>query len=70
MISAKEAGERTEQMRVKKFRLEVEKAIKHNIDNGRNEARISGRIPAEIILELMENGFSIEELNGITKIKW
>lgn len=70
MLSAKEAGERTEQMRVANFRREIEKLIKHNIDKGRNEARISGRIPPEIILELIENGYQTEETNNLTIIKW
>ncbi len=70
MLSAKEAKERAEQMRVANFRKEIEKLIKHNIDKGRDEAKISGRIPAEIVLELMENGYSVEEQKGLTKISW
>lgn len=70
MLNAKQARERSEQMFVANFRKEVEKVIKHNIDKGRNEARISGRIPPEIILELMENGYSTEEQKGLTIIRW
>ena len=70
MLNAKQARERSEQMFVANFRKEIEKVIKHNIDKGRNEARISGRIPPEIILELMENGYSTEEQKGLTIIRW
>lgn len=70
MINAKEAKERAEQMRVQNFRKEVEKVIKYNIDKGRNEARISAKIPPEIILELIENGYQTEETNNLTIIKW
>lgn len=70
MLDAKQARERSEQMFVANFRKEIEKVIKHNIDKGRNEARISGRIPPEIILELMENGYSTEEQKGLTIIRW
>jgi len=70
MLNAKQARERSEQMFVANFRKEVEKVIKHNIDKGRNEARISGKIPPEIILELMENGYSTEEQKGLTIIRW
>ena len=70
MLNAKQARERSEQMFVANFRKEVEKVIKHNIDKGRNDARISGRIPPEIILELMENGYSTEEQKGLTIIRW
>jgi len=70
MLSANEARERTEQMRVANFKLEVAKLIKHNADKGRNEARISGKIPPEIILELIENGYSTEEQKGLTIIRW
>lgn len=70
MLNAKQARERSEQMFVANFRKEIEKVIKHNIDKGRNEARISGKIPPEIILELMENGYSTEEQKGLTIIRW
>ncbi len=70
MINAKEAKERAEQMRVQNFRKEVEKVIKYNIDKGRNEARISAKIPPEIILELIKNGYQTEETNSLTIIKW
>lgn len=70
MINAKEARERAEQMRVEYFRKEVEKVIKHNIDKGRNEARISAKIPEEIIYELLKNGYQTEETNNLTIIKW
>ena len=70
MLSAQQAREQTEKMFVANFRKEVEKVIKHHIDKGRNEARISGKIPPEIILELMENGYSTEEQKGLTIIRW
>ena len=70
MLSAQQAREQTEKMFVANFRKEIEKLIKHNIDKGRNEARISGKIPPEIILELMENGYSTEEQKGLTIIRW
>ena len=70
MLSAKQAREQSEKMFVANFRKEVEKIIKHYIDKGRNEARISGKIPPEIILELMENGYSTEEQKGLTIIRW
>jgi hypothetical protein len=70
MLSANEARQRTEEMRVKNFRREIEKTIKYSVDKGKTDARISGKIPPEIILELMENGYSVEELKGITKISW
>ena len=70
MLNAKEAREKAIKNRVEITRKEVEKVIKHNIDKGRNEARISGKIPPEIILELMENGYSTEEQKGLTIIRW
>lgn len=70
MLSAQQAREQSEKMFVANFRREIEKLIKHNIDKGRNEARISGKIPPEIILELMENGYSTEEQKGLTVIRW
>lgn len=70
LLSAKQAREHAEHMRVVNFRKEIEKLIKHHIDKGRNEARISGKIPPEIILELMENGYSTEEQKGLTIIRW
>ncbi len=70
MINAQQAKEKTEQKRIANFRCEIEKVIKHNIEKGRNEARIMGQIPPEIILELMENGYSIEEQKGLMKIHW
>ena len=70
MINAKEAREHAERMRVVNFRNEVAKLIKHNADKGRNEARVSGRIPAEVVLELLENGYQTEEQKGLTIIRW
>ncbi len=70
MINAQQAKEKSEQMRIANFQREIEKVIKYNIDKGRNEARVSGKIPEEIKAELLQNGYSIEEQNGITKILW
>ncbi len=70
MISAKQAREKTDIKRVANFKAEIEKLIKHSIDKGRDEARISGTVPDEIIEELKENGYIVEEQNGLTKIRW
>ena len=70
MLSAKQAREKTDENKVANFRKEIEKLIKHNIDKGRDEAKITGTIPPEIILELMENGYSVAEQKGLTKISW
>lgn len=70
MISAKQAREKTESNRLTLTRASVEKSIKKAIENGRDEIRISGAISAEIITELKENGYTVEELNGLTKIRW
>ena len=70
MLNAKKAREKTDESKVANFRKEIEKLIKHNIDKGRDEAKITGTIPPEIILELMENGYSVEEQKGLTKISW
>ena len=70
MLSAKQAREKTDENKVVNFRKEIEKLIKHNIDKGRDEAEITGKIPPEIILELMDNGYSVEEQKGLTKISW
>jgi|GEM_PF-3682438 len=70
MLSAKQAREKTDESKVANFRKEIENLIKHNIDKGRDEAKITGTIPPEIILELMENGYSVEEQKGLTKISW
>ena len=70
MLSAKQAREKTDESKVANFRKEIEKLIRHNIEKGRDEAKVSGRIPPEIVLELMENGYSVEEQKGLTKISW
>ena len=70
MLSAKQAREKSEQMFVANFMKDVEKVINKNIEKGRNEARISGKIPPEVVLELMNKGYHIEELEGLTKISW
>lgn len=70
MISAKQAREKTDIKRVANFKAEIEKLIKYSIDKGRDEARISGTVPDEIIEELKENGYIVEEQNGLTKIRW
>jgi hypothetical protein len=70
MLSAKQAREKTDENKVANFRKEIEKLIRHNIEKGRDEAKVSGRIPPEIVLELMENGYSVEEQKGLTKISW
>ena len=70
MISAKQAREKTDESKVANFRKEVEKLIKHNIEKGRDNAKISGTVPDEIIEELKENGYIVEEQNGLTKIRW
>lgn len=70
MISAKQAREKTDENKVANFKKEIEKLIKHNIEKGRDNAKISGQVPAEIILELMKNGYSVEEQKGLTKISW
>ncbi len=61
MISAKQTREKTDIKRVVNFKTEIEKLIKHSIDKGRDEARISGTVPGEIIEELKENGYIVEE---------
>lgn len=70
MISAKQAREKTDESKVANFRKEIEKLIKHSVEKGRDEARVSGTIPAEIIEELKNNGYIVEQQNGLTKIRW
>lgn len=70
MLSAKQARENTDKNKVANFKSEIEKTIKRTIDKGRDEMRIMGTVPAEIITELREKGYKVEELKGITKISW
>lgn len=70
MISAKQAREKTESNRLTLMRADIEKSIKRAIESGRDEIRVSWTVPAEIFTELNENGYTVEELNGLTKIRW
>lgn len=70
MISAKQAREKTESSRLTLTRTSVEKAIKKAIENGRDYIRLTTSIHKELEAELTENGFKVEELNGLTKISW
>lgn len=70
MISAKQAREKTDIKRVANFKAEIEKLIKHSIDKGRDEAKISGMVPDEIIKELKETGYIVESQSGLIKISW
>ena len=70
MISAKQAREKTDENRVINFRREIEKSIKHAIDKGRDKFQISGTVPAEIIDELKEKGYTIEKQAVGLKISW
>lgn len=70
MISAKQAREKTDENKVANFRKEIEKVIRHAIDKGRDKIQISGTIPAEIIDELKENGYTVEKQAVGLKISW
>lgn len=66
MISAKQAREQTAENKTKIIRNEIESLIRKAIAKGKDKVTYSGQIPACIIEELKENGFSIS--NGL--IKW
>ena len=66
MISAKQAREKADENKIRLRRVEIEKAIKKAVENGRDKVTITGQIPACIILELQENGFRTN--NGL--IEW
>jgi len=70
MLSAKQAREKTDENKVANFRKEIEKIIMHAIDKGRDAVNVSGTVPAEIIDELKENGYTVEKQAVGVKISW
>lgn len=66
MISAKQAKEQSEKSRIEIMRKEIDAEIRKAVAKGREKITVSGNIPACIIEELEENGFTFQ--NGL--IKW
>lgn len=70
MISAKVAREKTESSRLSLTRASVERAIKKAVGNGRDYIRLTTALNKEFEAELTENGYKVEQMNGLTKISW